>query len=179
MVPSCSNSSFGLSGDSPRLVTWQTKWQRRSARFITGDYTSRTPGSMTKILNSLQLPTLQQRRKDLRLISLYKVVEGLVPAIPPAAHLTPHKPGRLIKPKQYTDCNTTSAIEDHIRNNKRSFEVKRCNTDQLKNSFFISAVRDWNHLEQTTVTAPSVEIFKKRINYKMWTARLGIPHPLR
>jgi hypothetical protein len=57
--------------------------QRKAARFITGDYKSRDPGCFTIILNNLDLPTLQQRRKELRLAFLFKVVEGLVP---PSSH---------------------------------------------------------------------------------------------
>ena len=56
--------------------------QRKAARFITGDYKSRTPGSMTKMLEDLNIPTLQQRRQDDRLTFLYKISEGLIPAIP-------------------------------------------------------------------------------------------------
>ena len=53
--------------------------QRRAARFITGDYKTREEGSVTKMLNDLKLENLQLRRTSLRLVFLYKVVEGLVP----------------------------------------------------------------------------------------------------
>ncbi len=139
------------------------KTQRLSARFITGDYTSRTPGSITKMLHTLQLPTLQQRRKDTRLIFLFRVVEGLVPAIPPTELLTPNKPGRLIKPTTTSDHHTTNTINNHIRNNNRTFTVSRCRTDQYKHSFFISTIIDWNHLDEETVTTPSFEQFKQKI----------------
>ena len=42
--------------------------QRAAARFITGNYTSRTPGSVDNLLKKLHLPTLQARRKCLRLV---------------------------------------------------------------------------------------------------------------
>ena len=41
--------------------------QKRSVRFITRDYRSREPGSMTRMLQELNLPTLKQCRKDARL----------------------------------------------------------------------------------------------------------------
>ena len=63
--------------------------QKRSARFITGDYRSRESGSMTRMLQELNLPTLQQRRKDARLTFLFKISHGLVPAIPREKYLTP------------------------------------------------------------------------------------------
>ena len=56
--------------------------QRGASRIITGDYKSRTPGSVNKLLNKLDLQTLQERRKQLRLVYFYKIVEGLVPTIP-------------------------------------------------------------------------------------------------
>jgi hypothetical protein len=40
--------------------------QRRGARFITKDYKSREEGCMTKMLNELNLPTLQSRRQKQR-----------------------------------------------------------------------------------------------------------------
>ena len=58
------------------------KVQRRAARFITGDYTSRTPGCMTNMLESLNLSPLAQRRKELRLTFLFKISERLVPFKP-------------------------------------------------------------------------------------------------
>ncbi|KAL8621525.1 hypothetical protein ACOMHN_026197 [Nucella lapillus] len=69
------------------------KIQRLSARFITNDYSTRSPGAITNMLSTLELPTLQQRRRDLRFTFFYKVVEGLVPAIPSADILTPTKQG--------------------------------------------------------------------------------------
>ena len=47
--------------------------QRSEARFITKDYKSREEGCMTKMLNELNLPTLQSRRQKQRLIFFYKV----------------------------------------------------------------------------------------------------------
>ena len=137
--------------------------QRLSARFITGDYTTRSPGAITNMLSTLQLPTLQERRSDLRLTFLYKVVEGLVPAIP-SDFLTPHKPGRRIIPRDYSDYDSKSAITSHIRNNSRPFVVSRTQTDQFKNSFFVSTVCDWNNLSESVVTAKSVESFKSRLS---------------
>ncbi|KAL8565329.1 hypothetical protein ACOMHN_029025 [Nucella lapillus] len=52
---------------------------------------------MTGLLKKFDLPTLQERRQQLRLTQYYKVVEGLVPALPPEQFLTPQKPGRLIR----------------------------------------------------------------------------------
>ena len=48
--------------------------QRRSARFVKGDY--RTTSSVTQMLQELDWQDLQSRRRDLRLALLYKVVMG-------------------------------------------------------------------------------------------------------
>ena len=50
--------------------------QRRAARFVKSEY-STTPGSVTKILNDLEWPTLEKRRKVARLTMMFKVVSGL------------------------------------------------------------------------------------------------------
>jgi hypothetical protein len=52
--------------------------QRNGTRFITGDYKSRHEGAVTNILKDLDLPTLQDRRTNAKLVFLYQVVEGLV-----------------------------------------------------------------------------------------------------
>ena len=52
--------------------------QRSAARFITRDYRSRQEGCVTKMLQELDLPTLQERRRQQRLTFLYKVVKGHV-----------------------------------------------------------------------------------------------------
>ena len=81
--------------------------QRRAARFITGDYHSRSTGTVQRLLNKLKLPELQDRRKQLRLILFFEVVEGLVPAIPADKFTKQQKPGRLIRSS--TDKNFISS----------------------------------------------------------------------
>ena len=49
--------------------------QKRAARFVTRNYSTET-GSMTSILEELKWETLQKRRKDNRLILLYKGLKG-------------------------------------------------------------------------------------------------------
>jgi len=52
------------------------KIQRRSARFVKGDH--RTTSSVTQMLHDLGWRDLSDRRRDLRLALLYKVVTGHV-----------------------------------------------------------------------------------------------------
>ena len=60
--------------------------QKRAARFVTRNYSYET-GSMTGILEELKWETLQKRRKDNRLILLYKALKGK--AIIPTDDLIP------------------------------------------------------------------------------------------
>ena len=57
--------------------------QKLAARFIIGNYRTREEGCVTGMLQSLKLSSLENRRSSNRLIFMYKVVEVLVPAIPP------------------------------------------------------------------------------------------------
>ena len=52
------------------------KLQRRSARFVKGDY--RTTSSVCQMLHDLGWCDLKDRRQDLRLALLYKIVTGYV-----------------------------------------------------------------------------------------------------
>ena len=49
--------------------------QKRAARFVTGNYIYET-GSMTGVLEQLKWESLKKRRKDSRLIMLYKGLKG-------------------------------------------------------------------------------------------------------
>ena len=67
------------------------RMQRKVARFITGDHKMREEGFVTRMLEILELSSLEQRRSINRLVFMYKVDEGLVPAIPADDFLKPQK----------------------------------------------------------------------------------------
>ena len=77
--------------------------QKSDARFITGDYRSRQEGCITRMLQDLDLPTLQERRRQQRLTFLYKMVKGYVPAINLEHYLKAQRPKRTIRAKQFQD----------------------------------------------------------------------------
>ncbi|KAK7480968.1 hypothetical protein BaRGS_00027783 [Batillaria attramentaria] len=138
--------------------------QRNAVRFISRDYRSTTPGFVTGLLKKYKLHTLQERREQLRLTFFFKVVEGLVPAIPPDKFLIPQKPGRRIRPRTYqSTSHTNNPVENYIRNNDRCFAVPRCNTEQYKQSFFPRTIIAWNRLDDTVVHSDSVECFKSAL----------------
>ena len=57
-------------------ITKMEKVQRRAAHFITGDYKTRSPGSVTSMLKNLDLPLLQERRKELYIYTTHVPLQG-------------------------------------------------------------------------------------------------------
>ena len=60
--------------------------QRRAARFISNNY-NRSDGAVTSILNNLNLSSLEERRKNIRLTIMYKINSGDI-AIPVPTYIT-------------------------------------------------------------------------------------------
>ena len=85
-----------------RKTNERRQHERWAVRFICGAYTSRNPGSITKMRENLNLPTLASRRQTLKLKSFFKVVEGLVPALSIDNFMTKARPKQNIKPKKLT-----------------------------------------------------------------------------
>ena len=139
--------------------------QHRAARFICQDFKSMETGCVSGMLKDLKLPSLEERRKHLRLTFMYKVVEGLVPAMPHNQFFQPKSKGkRQIKAKKFENCVTNNVIDRSATCNSRPFLVPNSHTEQYRNSFFVRTTEEWNHLEDSVVTANSVDIFKKRIS---------------
>ena len=62
-------------------------------------------------------------------------------------------------------------VEKHSVNHDRGLIVEQCHSEQLKNSFFVNTIIEWNHLEGAVVHAETVEGFK--------TLRLKLSLPVR
>lgn len=103
--------------------------QRRAARFISNNY-EYEPGSMTKILDQLNLIPLQERRRQNRLIALFK---GL------------HGGGRIPLHELQTPVRKTKNM------NIEPYRQVYARTNQFKYSFVPRAIRDWNSLDNTTI----------------------------
>ena len=112
------------------------KTQKKAARFITGNYHSREPGSMTQMLKELDLPMLKQRRKEDRLCLMYKIERGLVPAIPKDTYLKPIREKRKVKAKTFTDCETKNFVEKYQNLHSNCFEAISTPNKTYSNSFF-------------------------------------------
>jgi len=78
------------------------------------------------MLQRLQWPTLEERRKKARLTLLYKVANGEV-NIDAGNKLIP--PDRLFR-----------------HTNAQSFQIQSCKTSIRKESFYPKTIRDWNNL---------------------------------
>ena len=107
------------------------KVQNRAARFVTGNYNFET-GSMTGILEHLKWESLKKRRRDRRLILLYKGLNGK--ASIPTDDLIP-----LVR----------RCMNDH----SMAYQVPIANTDIYKCSFFLQTIRDWNALPDSLISS--------------------------
>ena len=91
--------------------------QRQAAGFITGDYRSREEESVSNMFVKLDLQDLKERRTSQKLIFLYKVVEGLVPAIEPDDYLKKARPKRSITANKFENYQATNITEKQVKNN--------------------------------------------------------------
>ena len=106
--------------------------QHRAARFITGDYRSRHPGSVTTMLTNLNLDTLDNRRRDQRLIFIYQIVMGSIPALLTETFFRPPK-----NPTKDTFSLPRPCIFFLTTTPCRCFIVRTAHTEQFKNSFLV------------------------------------------
>ena len=125
---------YGSSVWDPPGVVLQEEFesvQKRAARFVTGNYNYET-GSMTGILGQLKWESLKKRRKDNRLILLYKGLKGK--ASVPTDDLIP---------------KTRRCRNQH----SMAFQTPIANTDVYKGSFFPQTIRDWNALPDSLISS--------------------------
>ena len=105
------------------------KVQWKAVRFISDDYKSRVRGCVSRMLKDLELPLLQERRKQLRLTFMFKVVEGLMPVIPSSTYFEPVPNKRRIPATCFSDFENTNIVTSHELNNNKCFSTKRGNTN--------------------------------------------------
>ena len=105
--------------------------QKRTARFVTGNYNYET-GSMTGILGQLKWESLKTRRKDNRLILLYKGLKGKADV--PTDDLIP---------------KTRRCRNQH----SMAFQTPIASTEVYKGSFFPQTIRDWNALPDSLISS--------------------------
>jgi hypothetical protein len=111
--------------------------QRRAARFVKNDYGRFS--SVTAMLGDLQWKTLATRRRNARLVLLYKTVNDLV-AIPT---------DNLVKGESRTRADSSG-----------KFRHLQSRTNIYRYSFFPRTVGDWNSLPADVRLATSLPTFK-------------------
>ena len=105
--------------------------QKRAARFVTGSYNYET-GSMTGILGQLKWESPKKRRKENRLILLYKGLKG-------KASVPTHD--LILKTRR---CRNQHSM---------AFQTPPANTDVYKGSFFPQTIRDCNALPDSLISS--------------------------
>ena len=101
--------------------------QNRAARFVTRNYVYET-GSMPGILGQLN----KKRRKDNRLILLYKGLKG-----------------KAMKPTDDLIPKTRRGRNQH----SLAFQIHSASKDVYKYSFFPQTIRDWNDLPESLISS--------------------------
>ena len=114
--------------------------QKRGVRFMTGDYHTRTPSSITEMLPKEKLQPLQERRRHLWLAFLFKIIEGKVPAIASEDFLKPKPSRREVKATQFKDHVTTNIITNQAHHNSKPYIVPHSTTEEYSHSFFVQTV---------------------------------------
>ncbi|MEW8547040.1 MAG: reverse transcriptase domain-containing protein, partial [Candidatus Thiodiazotropha sp.] len=120
--------------------------QRRAARYVCNDYSSRSPGCVTDMIHELGWESLEERRRMARLSLLYKIHHGLVD-MDQQAYL---RPG-----------------DSRTRGHKGFFQ-EHISHEAYYNSFFPKTIREWNSLPNSVTSASTVDGFRASL-----MARLG------
>ena len=117
--------------------------QRRAARLVKNNYNNKS--SVTEMMNSLGWKPLAERRRELRLTLLFKILNDLVvlPTDPLDLYLNQRK---------------------QRKSNSKALNNIHCNTDIFKNSFVPKTIKDWNSLADQCVTAKSLSQFKSELS---------------
>ena len=117
------------------------KVQRLAARVVVHDFSSYT--SVTAIMEELGWESLADRRRDMRLCLMYKIVHGLV-NIPTADILTP------------TDSRTRQS-------HPYCYRHLATHTNSYKFSYFPHTIPEWDSLHTDIVSSPTLPTFKSRL----------------
>ena len=115
----------------------------RVTRWIQGDH-QRT-SSVTKMLKSLQLDTLEERRRASRLAFMYKILREVV----------------AVSPSDMNIVRNSRAARGLRTQDKLT--VPRCQTTELQKHFMARTVPEWNRLPQSTTSADTVQSIRRRL----------------
>ena len=114
-----------------------------------------------KDADDLKLPILHQQRLATRLVMLYEVVRGMVPAINADEFLIPIRNKRHIKPRLQSDFHTTIIVEKFSTTHTECFKIPDSHKEQYRNSFFVRTVSEWSQLEECHIRTETVNSFRE------------------
>ena len=123
-------------------ITNIEKIQRRAARWVFNDYGRYS--SVTSMLQQLQWPTLEERRKKARLFLFYKAKNNLIALQIPSYYRTRQDETRL--------------------HHQSSFVCPYIRTSPHMNSFYPITIKEWNALPTNIITSNSL-IFKATFSF--------------
>ena len=116
--------------------------QRAAARFVTGNYRTYEEGFMTNTLKSLGWGSLESRRADIKVTTLFNIRQGNLEApIPPD-----YKPHHL-----------------STRGHSQRYQLPHTGKGPLLHSFYPTTARMWNKLREETVQCETVDQFKAQL----------------
>ena len=104
--------------------------------------------SVTGMLKELQLPTLQERRLNQRLITMHKIIHNNID-LPLSGHL------------ELNVRNTTRITRNH---NPLSLKIPHSKTNCHQKSFFPNTARDWNKLSYTLTSIADSSKFQTQLS---------------
>ena len=115
--------------------------QRRAARFVTNRFRNRS--SVGDMLEGLGWYSLESRRRDIRLATLYQIIHDKVYI----------RKDRLIPPNRLSR-------NMHLQ----SFQVPSCRTQTYKHTFFPRTIVHWNSLPPAVATSDPLSSFKSSLS---------------
>ena len=115
--------------------------QRRAARWVLNNYSRYS--SVTTMLQQLQWPTLEERRRRARLSLFYKARNNLVALQIPDYFITHPHQSRL--------------------HHQSSYMVPYIRTSSYMNSFYSRTIKEWNALPPDVATSTALSIFQSNL----------------
>ena len=118
--------------------------QRRAARFVSNNY-KKSEGTVTNLLDKLNWKSLEERRKNARLTTMYKIHNQDI-AVP--------LPDYIQRPK------ASQTRQYHAS----KFRVLAPHSNVYKFSFFPRTILDWNALPSSVLDCNKLDSFKTGLN---------------
>ncbi len=117
--------------------------QRKAARFVYRDYSRNT--SVTELLRKLQWSPLAERRRQQRLVFMYKILNGHVKGL-----------------------DTENVLVRNTNKTRRGasgncFNIINAKSQQYKHSYYPRTIRDWNPLPDNSKNQTTINGFKAAI----------------